>query len=437
MICFSFFSCFLLSVDFSFANQWIPWVENSPWNVKFDSIYVDKKPIANGDIDILYRAFGYRSAYNGHIVGTYSDEAFLKAYAVVNTDFNTYSSAGTSVVAQRHFILPDAPNGWKVTLKTELNGYLKNDNYRWFGSRPNLASRVIADASISGPGGRTHINYNKNNTDGINTVSFEGDSKSVSMDVPSGGEYSVRAVLESYSYIDKCSTCVGPSAASNFYTTYKGFSVIPSIDERPIVPITATATGSKIPPVKEPPFVEAELIVKNGIFSITAASFDPGHIQSLGDGINELTSWDFNFSSDPEFKFFSSSNPLKTARLNLELTPKDNLFATDAFQIDGLGSIGAGSDADYHSNIFSNLILNETQMVTLNLLDFYSSIDLLSIYKANNGILPASFADDSVVSYARLDLGHNSAPVPEPTSILLVGVWVVGLAGLKRKFRKS
>jgi hypothetical protein len=103
-------------------------------------------------------------------------------------------------------------------------------------------------------------------------------------------------------------------------------------------PITATVAGSQTPEVKYPPFT-GDPIVENEKFTITPDSFDPGHTEPLGDGVDEGTSWSFDFIADPEFQCFATSLPLASALLTLELTPKDSLISTDAFTIVGLPPI--------------------------------------------------------------------------------------------------
>jgi len=61
--------------------------------------------------------------------------------------------------------------------------------------------------------------------------------------------------------------------------------------------ITAIAKGSQTPKVDDPPFTTDDPMVKNGGFTITPDGFDPGHTQSLGDGVDEGTSWRFDFTN--------------------------------------------------------------------------------------------------------------------------------------------
>ncbi|MBW2740742.1 MAG: C10 family peptidase [Deltaproteobacteria bacterium] len=172
------------------------------------------------------------------------------------------------------------------------------------------------------------------------------------------------------------------------------------INLRPMdaTPITATAEGSQTPKVDDPPFTD-DPMVKNGDFTITPDGFDPGHTQSLGDGVNEGTSWRFDFIADPEFQFFSTSLPLASALLTLELTPKGSGISTDAFKIN------IGGFLPIITPVIQELPIGVTSTIQIELNNFYRNRALPDLLKATHGnSIPAFYADDAIVSFAELTL---------------------------------
>jgi len=156
-------------------------------------------------------------------------------------------------------------------------------------------------------------------------------------------------------------------------------------------PITATVQGSQTPEVKDPPCA----MVINEDFTITPGVFDPGRTLPLGDGINERTSWSFDFAEDPEFQFFSTSFPLASALLTLELTPKSSP-STDTFTIGGVSPIITPE--------IQMLSIGVPSTIQIELTNFYHNMALPYILKALHGSIPAFYADDAIVSFAELTL---------------------------------
>lgn len=183
--------------------------------------------------------------------------------------------------------------------------------------------------------------------------------------------------------------------------------------------VTDTATGALIPNrTIYPGFVQ------NGDFTITGGG--PG-APIVGDGIDEYTTWVFDFTADPGFGAFSASAmPLTSALLKLTLTPRSGLITTDFIRIEGLSNITDPIQS------LSVLPLGVTTTVEIELLDHYSSADILNIFSPG-GILPMYYHDDAILSYAELIL--QTQTVPEPASLILVGVGLLGIAVLIRKKR--
>jgi hypothetical protein len=189
-----------------------------------------------------------------------------------------------------------------------------------------------------------------------------------------------------------------------FTATLSTFLALSSVaPERTMaVTITANVTGSSTPPTAV--FPES---VTNGDFLLNG-----NHISTLvGDGIDDVTTWNFDFTKDPNFRSFSLMESLTSAPLTLTLAPKDGLIVTDAVRVGDLPLI---------TTPIQILSVGETATITLNLLDYYSSSQILGAFtSAESGKLPMVYVDDAVVSFAKLELTDSSpTSVPEPTSAL-------------------
>jgi hypothetical protein len=182
------------------------------------------------------------------------------------------------------------------------------------------------------------------------------------------------------------------------------------------ISISATAQGSLTPPTALFPNT-----VTNGDFLISASN-DP----LVGDGQEERTTWTFDFTEDPNFSALDTSASLTSAKLTLTLTTCCNI-ETDKLAIQTLPSI--------ETEIIQGLPRNTTQTIALELLDFYSSSDILGIL--GNGVggkIPMSYFDDAIVSFARLELSDDRLQsVPEPS--LLLGFLTLGTIGIVSKKR--
>ncbi|KAA3658170.1 MAG: hypothetical protein DWQ04_25925 [Chloroflexi bacterium] len=118
-----------------------------------------------------------------------------------------------------------------------------------------------------------------------------------------------------------------------------------------------------------------------------------------GDGNDERTDWTFDFTIHPVYPSFSTSQELKFARLTLMLAPKNKLITTDLVEIDGLHQIA--------TPIIQTLPANgRVHTVTIELLDYYCSANILEILVRHDGQLPMKYRDDAIVSYAHLELSH-------------------------------
>ena len=134
--------------------------------------------------------------------------------------------------------------------------------------------------------------------------------------------------------------------------------------------------------------------ITNGDFVIRRAE---GENTTLGDGIDEQTTWTFDFSEDPDFAVFPTADSLASARLTLTLTPTSPLITFGTVKIEGLSGVSPAQ--------FQNLPINTTSTIQLELLDFYTSERILEILnQESQGQIPMFYSGGATVSLARLDL---------------------------------
>ena len=168
------------------------------------------------------------------------------------------------------------------------------------------------------------------------------------------------------------------------------------------ITITATATGNT-----NPPTAQCSENVTNGDFLIGAR---PGTMPCVtGNGIDELTTWTFDFRADPDVAAFPAQLPLTSARLTLVLTPKSQVVSTDTVAISGLRAI--------ITDQIRTLPVGVTSTIELNLLEFYNSDAITDVLGLLAGIpvgvggqIPMRYIDDAVVSFARLELTDSAVP---------------------------
>jgi PEP-CTERM motif len=172
--------------------------------------------------------------------------------------------------------------------------------------------------------------------------------------------------------------------------------------------IVASATGSATPTPAPAPGS-----IVNGDFTISQSGIIDGN-SVVGDGINEDTTWTLNFN--PGYASFDTAVPLASALLTLTLTPGEAFVSSDTFAILGLPSINSSAVQDSKVGM--------TQTVHIQLLETYTSAQILDDLKSLSGRLNFEYQDDAVISFASLEL----QTVPEPSSLALCGI--AGFVGL-------
>ncbi|MGD1704986.1 PEP-CTERM sorting domain-containing protein [Dapis sp. BLCC M229] len=173
--------------------------------------------------------------------------------------------------------------------------------------------------------------------------------------------------------------------------------------------------------------------LQDGDFRLT------GSAGRLGDGLDDIAFWDFDFNGDPNVDIFKnlidSGSSLLSANLSLTMTPMNSL-STDATGItriigpsvlmQGLSDIPAvGETGILEIDLFSPLIgPNNLRFTPEKILSAFNSGTPKSI--------PWFFQDDARISSATLELVVDSSSleetsIPEPSSIFGLGVLGVAL----------
>jgi len=161
--------------------------------------------------------------------------------------------------------------------------------------------------------------------------------------------------------------------------------------------------------------------ITNGDFTILEFETDPS--DPIGDGIDEWTRGLFDFQADTSYSDFISllaepHGKIFNATLSLVLTPMDNLFLTDQFNLENNAFVGSPQIYDLFNNSLNPLLDNGiSKIIELDLLDFYSQQQLENYL--GDGRYLMTYGDDAMISGAMIRLTAN---IPEPGTIALFSV---------------
>jgi hypothetical protein len=199
------------------------------------------------------------------------------------------------------------------------------------------------------------------------------------------------------------------------------------------VVITASASSASAQPATVP----STQPLQNGSFFIAAnPAAGPGTV--TGDGVDETTSWSFDFTSHPDYAAFMATGGLVEARLRLTLNTQ--------FFINGVGPItdlvrpalptGGGVFPAWNLPSFINGVAGTftsgtiTQSLVVGV--GMSGADLFNWLSTNNGLFPMVYADDAIVTAADLTLVSLPVPEPAPAGLLAAGLTVLAVLARRR-----
>jgi hypothetical protein len=185
--------------------------------------------------------------------------------------------------------------------------------------------------------------------------------------------------------------------------------------------ISGSVTGSGSPVTDNFPNV-----VVNGGFTIAATA-----PSVVGDGIDDETTWTIDFNGHPNFGSFNTAIPLTLATLNLTLHPVSTGTGQQGITDDRVG-IPPGN-LYINTPAITGLPVGVTSPVSLDLLSFFTSAEILAVFTANNGTIPMVYGDDAIVSFAEVTLSNEVVPEPSTWLLLSAGMGVIVAVGRRRR----
>ncbi|MEA5464647.1 hypothetical protein [Leptothoe sp. PORK10 BA2] len=172
----------------------------------------------------------------------------------------------------------------------------------------------------------------------------------------------------------------------------------------------------------------------NGDFTIKRSGSNP----IVGNGVDETTTWSFDFSSE-DVDAFLSTGPISSAFLNLILIPSNFFITTDLTGI--LTEQGTFGESISVPDIPGLPGLGEVGTISIDLIEFGFDGDTIAT-ALNTGDLKQIdwfYQDDAILSFAQLELETTTIldpkSVPEP--IATSGLMALGLCLLLKQWKRQ
>ncbi len=155
--------------------------------------------------------------------------------------------------------------------------------------------------------------------------------------------------------------------------------------------------------------------VSHGGFTLSSTVVSP-----CGDGVDDITRWEFDFTDEPSLATFAACGPLTKAELNFDLVTKHSLVSNDTIGIAKAPGFPGINPMVIHPGTYSGFVVD---LLNTTLHPGYGSTNVLAALNGPTaGIIPMAYQDDAIITSARLTLEVNCQAGPP-----VVG----GIAGLR------